>query len=313
MTHMLSPTPTTVTISPIPLEVRKPGRAIWDSGAGCHVFGTPQLMLPGSFRPIKPGNVTVIVGGGERHSASGTMAVCMTLGNGAELTFSQVLYVPGIFVNVISVSRAAKVSGNIFSFTDTQALMHVHKGPTLCVGYEANGLYHVSVKIDRYVNDQPSHESYLRAHDSGIPASTPVHTLKSCLKAKPSLTQVVDVQTACYTKENVHAIVSQQLSETKENELKLFVMAGKPSDPVELLHKRLAHVSHQVVGNMIRQKCALGLPSKMVLPDHKCDVCQLAKQARLRFEVHEGSAEEPLALIHADLMGPFLKRTEFWS
>ena len=82
-------------------------------------------------------------------------------------------------------------------------------------------------------------------------------------------------------------------------------VASVSKTSLDLMHRRLGHISHPVLENMVRAQCAHGLPEKYNAPNHKCDICLRAKQARPPFDEHIGSATHALELVHADVMGPF--------
>ena len=79
---MMQPSPKTVTVT-IPSTSNQANMTLWDSGAGSHVFGGTKHAVSGTFKPMRKGEVTVIVGGGTRFDVHGTATMQFTLHNGA--------------------------------------------------------------------------------------------------------------------------------------------------------------------------------------------------------------------------------------
>ena len=106
---------------------------------------------------------------------------------------------------------------------------------------------------------------------------------------------------------NVYEHIAHETSQHEQSRGLMLHMRKEvlAENSIDLLHKRLGHVSNQAIGNMIRHRCAKGSPVMMQVPEHKCDICMQAKYARPPFDEHEGSAQYPLNLVHADVMGPF--------
>jgi hypothetical protein len=74
---------------------------------------------------------------------------------------------------------------------------------------------------------------------------------------------------------------------------------------VDVWHRRLGHVHHNVLKHMHRESTAVNfnIAGPVIAPDVPCDACVQAKHARNPFPVSTSSTSKPLELIHADVIG----------
>ena len=74
---------------------------------------------------------------------------------------------------------------------------------------------------------------------------------------------------------------------------------------VEMWHKRIGHISMQILQNILRKNVVVRLPKLKECEMRKiCEACQYGKQNRLPFP-HEGHLSKNLLdLVHTDVWGP---------
>lgn len=78
--------------------------------------------------------------------------------------------------------------------------------------------------------------------------------------------------------------------------------AGAAID-INVLHRRMAHVSHDRLRTMVRNGDIAGVDSLTGTPDF-CEPCVLGKMKKLPFEPGRTRAKKILQLVHADIAGP---------
>ena len=80
--------------------------------------------------------------------------------------------------------------------------------------------------------------------------------------------------------------------------------ASNPVD-INLWHRRFAHLSTDSVVSLQKNNFVSGMGDKPLdAHSHPCEVCVSAKAKRKPFPVSESRAEQPLELLHMDLIGP---------
>ena len=78
--------------------------------------------------------------------------------------------------------------------------------------------------------------------------------------------------------------------------------------PVELLHRRLAHLHYRAFPSL--RKVVTGLPEFEVQHDGVCIGCALRKNVRKPFPTSDSRAKGILDLVHSDLCGPMSVATQ---
>lgn len=85
----------------------------------------------------------------------------------------------------------------------------------------------------------------------------------------------------------------------------LVAMNAKINDASWLWHRRLAHVSMDLLSKIIKKDLVVGLPKLNFEKNRICDACQLGKQTRVSFKSKKViSTSRSLELLHMDLFGP---------
>eukprot|EP00253_Pinus_taeda_P009455 PITA_09455 len=76
-----------------------------------------------------------------------------------------------------------------------------------------------------------------------------------------------------------------------------------------LWHRRLGHLSFSQIRKACKYQVVHGIPD-IKIPDNTIrKSCQFGKKTKTNFSKKEGSASRPLELVHADVCGPFRKRS----
>ncbi|WCJ31588.1 Retrovirus-related Pol polyprotein from transposon RE1 [Euphorbia peplus] len=89
-----------------------------------------------------------------------------------------------------------------------------------------------------------------------------------------------------------------------ENLCKNICLMSK-EDTSWLWHRRLAHVSMDLLAKVARNQLVEGLPEISFKKNHLCNACQSGKQSRSSFKTKKViSTKRPLELLHMDLFGP---------
>ncbi|WCJ44342.1 Retrovirus-related Pol polyprotein from transposon RE1 [Euphorbia peplus] len=89
-----------------------------------------------------------------------------------------------------------------------------------------------------------------------------------------------------------------------ENLCKNICLLSK-EDTSWLWHRRLAHVSMDLLAKVARYQLVEGLPEISFKKNHLCNACQSGKQSRSSFKTKKViSTKRPLELLHMDLFGP---------
>ncbi|WCJ23989.1 Retrovirus-related Pol polyprotein from transposon RE1 [Euphorbia peplus] len=89
-----------------------------------------------------------------------------------------------------------------------------------------------------------------------------------------------------------------------ENLCKNICLMSK-EDTSWLWHRRLAHVSMDLLAKVARYQLVEGLPEISFKKNHLCNACQSGKQSRSSFKTKKViSTKRPLELLHMDLFGP---------
>ena len=89
-----------------------------------------------------------------------------------------------------------------------------------------------------------------------------------------------------------------------DKSLKDICLVSKEEDSW-LWHRRLGHVSMDLLAKLAKKQLVEGLPKLNFKKDHLCKACQLGKQTRKSFKSKNIiSTKRPLELLHLDLFGP---------
>ena len=73
-------------------------------------------------------------------------------------------------------------------------------------------------------------------------------------------------------------------------------------EPIELLHRRLAHVHYRALP--LARKAIEGLPEMQTKHDGVCKGCAKGKNTKKTFPSSESKAKGILEIIHSDVCGP---------
>ena len=85
-----------------------------------------------------------------------------------------------------------------------------------------------------------------------------------------------------------------------------FVARGPQDVSIELLHKRLGHMSTPTLTKMINAGIVDGISiSGKNTTDKVCETCAMSKLTKLPFPARTERAKQPLDLVHSDVVGPF--------
>ena len=201
---------------------------IVDTGASHHIANDAGLFEHLSFLDDSAERRYVTTGGGEKHVVVGTGIVSLH-GDQGIVKLMNVLYVPSVAVNVVSVSKLTEAGGSA-TFTNGKCECWLDNARVLSAPLVGNMFVAEAVMLAMYSKDSTT-----------------------------------------------------------------------------LWHNRLGHVSHSVLSRMQKLDAVDGFDyaPKATKSKPLCEPCVLAKQTRLPFNHAVTDAENPLALVYADTMGPF--------
>ena len=239
-----------------------------DSGATHHLTNNLQNLNMGMKYS---GNQLLHVGNGEGLNISHIGYACFHTSCDSLLHLNDILCVPAITKNLISISKLLKDNDITIEFVANLCFIKDKKKTVhLAQGIAKEGLYQLLSK-DTFLSKSCSLAYVPRSMISVISNSAFVLSNKAENKA---CTESVN------SKSHVNITKS--------------VVCGN------LLHQRLGHPNKHALKNIIPH---LSLKSSITLPDF-CDACQYGKLHQLSFYSTGIKTSVPLELIHTDLWGP---------
>ena len=236
---------------------------IVDSGASSHMSGTRSL-----FSELVPPPTAVIVRLADSHAVPAE-------GVGVVGPLRDVLFVPGLTANLISVSKLVSSGFSVVFEGSECRIITTATGAVIASGRQSSGIY--KLKFVLGTSQPPS-----AAAASAIVASPhqPVAT--------------------------VPPVVVNPSGDVPDSSS--YLASATVPDAVSRWHQRLGHVSvssvrrlveHQMVGSLS------DLPAPSLIPDAFCPDCVVGKSHRQPFpHASHHRASAPLELVHSDVAGP---------
>ena len=120
---------------------------IVDSGATCHMCNNDKLFT--ELRDLRPLDVTLGDGHNLKASGKGTVLLQMSLHDGTmrKCSLNDVLYVPSLSYNLLSVSKAAE-AGKTTRFNKTSCEILTSEGKIVSEGTKVGSLYYLDCHLD---------------------------------------------------------------------------------------------------------------------------------------------------------------------
>ncbi|KAH9646728.1 retrovirus-related pol polyprotein from transposon RE1 [Citrus sinensis] len=239
-----------------------------DSGATHHLTNNLQNLNMGMEYS---GNQLLHVGNGEGLNISHIGYACFHTSCDSLLHLNDILYVPAITKNLISISTLLKDNDITIEFVANLCFIKDKKKTVhLAQGIAKEGLYQLLSK-DTFLS-------------------------KSCSLAyvPRSMIFVISNSASVLSNKAENKACTESVNSKSHVNITKSVVCGN------LLHQRLGHPNKHALKNIIPH---LSLKSSITLPDF-CDACQYGKLHQLSFYSTGIKTSVPLELIHTDLWGP---------
>ncbi|KAH9677219.1 retrovirus-related pol polyprotein from transposon RE2 [Citrus sinensis] len=250
-----------------------------DSGATHHLTNDMSNMnmaepFTGTFKLVIGNGVGLFI----THTGSAVLRMKSSI-NHVDLKLNNILLVPKITKNLISVSKLTRDNNVVVEFTNDFCFVKDKvRNLIMLQGKAEKGLYRLllvsSNKTSPYLSNQG-----LFAHVQSDVSTQPI-----------SMFSVVDSK--CQNKIASQLQTEAQCSQNSDCMLSTMV-----------LHQRLGHPNARVLNHVINS-----CPSFKTIDGNKgfdsCDACKLGKMHKLHFPVTETKTKNALEILHTDLWGP---------
>ena len=250
-----------------------------DSGATHHL--TNDMNNMNGAEPFA-GNSKLIVGNGVglciTHIGSAVLRMPDAL-NYSDLKLNNILLVPKITKNLISISQLTKDNNVVVEFTDSFCFVKEKvKNSVMLQGKAEKGLYRLLCVSSTKSSTSQSNQGLL-THVESVVSNQPIAMFSTVVSKYQN-------KTACYL--HTEALCCQ----TPSCMLNTMV-----------LHQRLGHPNTKVLSHVINSCSSLKNISGNKTID-SCDACKMGKMHKLHFPITETKTKNPLELLHTDLWGP---------
>ena len=248
-----------------------------DSGASRHMTYNKAI-----FTNMRPYRTTIRVANGQQLFSAGVGIISTNI-DGEDIRMSDVLYVPELDVNLLSIAALNRKGLNV-SFTQ-RGVEILREGTLVATGILRGRAYYL----------RTSHMA-LEAHDAndGLDGPEPPANLKSASYLNSLSSGEIRPQTPppitpdCIDSDPVGA--PKEATNEATNEAQYW-----------LWHTRLGHP------NDIRLQQATGKKFSKAILDLPCQICNLTKVTRTISKIPFSKANRPLDRIHTDVWGPYKK------
>ena len=248
-----------------------------DSGATYHLTNDMNNMqISESFA----GTSKLIIGNGIGLNITHIGKAILRMHNCTDSTvikLNNILLVPQITKNLISISQLTKDNNIIVEFTDKLFFMKDRvKNLIILQGKAEKGLYRLLL-----VSPQSSFQGHIASVES------------NALNVPLSMLSAVNFSHSNKTNHCLQNVAAESC------------MNSKCLLSTSVLHQRLGHPNSKVLNHII-QSCSSFKPINGNKDFDSCDACKLGKMHRLHFPATETKTNQPLAILHTDLWGPAL-------
>jgi histone deacetylase 1/2 len=248
-----------------------------DSGATSHVTGNRSLLLNLDQSSVP----SVRLAGNQVMPVEGKGNVRIEDTNGEIKIVSDVLYVPGVRTNLLSVGKFTDLGCSVVFYSNRCYIYKKNNIFLQAVRDQKNRLYRVENKV---------HQISIAENDNGLSMNhKDVHsstTRESRLSAS--------------TSSSMHSNTSTVTGTTFEANSK-----SNSLQEADLWHQRCGHLNFQSMYHMTNKDLVVGIP-KLPLLRRICRSCALGKMHKERIpQQRTSTTTRPLELIHSDICGPF--------
>ena len=230
------------------------------------------------------GNSKLVVGNGVglciTHICSVVLRMLDAL-NYSDLKLNNILLVPKITKNLISISKLTKDNNVVVEFTDSFCFVKDKvKNSVMLQGKAEKGLYKLLCVSSTKSSTLQSNQSLLTHVESAV-LNQPISMFSTVVSKFPNKT------TCCLHTEALCCQTPSCMLNTM------------------VLHQRLGHLNTKVLSHVIKSCSSLKNISGNKTID-SCVACKMGKMHKLHFPITETKTKNPLELLHTDLWGPSL-------
>ncbi|KAH9699463.1 retrovirus-related pol polyprotein from transposon RE1 [Citrus sinensis] len=250
-----------------------------DSGATHHLTNDMNNMqISESFT----GTSKLIIGNGTGLNITNIGKAVLRLHNCTDSTvikLNNILLVPQITKNLISISQLTKDNNITVEFTDKSCFVKDKvKNLIILQGKAEKGLYRLLLVSSNKTSAQSSFQGHVANIESSFQSFVPLSMLS----------------TVNLSQSNNHCL---------QNVAAEPCMNSKCLLSTSVLHQRLGHPNSKILNHVI-QSCSSFKPINGNKEFDSCDACKFGKMHRLHFPTTETKTKQPLAILHTDLWGP---------
>jgi histone deacetylase 1/2 len=260
-----------------------------DSGASHHVTPDPSNL---SDSVSLPGSDQVLMGNGQGLSINsvGSMNFPSKINPNSNLTLKDLLLVPSITKNLLSVSKFAQDNQVFFEFHPSFCLVKSQASSEVLLRGEvgADGLYKFASPLDSFsVLNNSSKQCNSVSFNSNNQLQLPTAYASVCMNSNSSncLDTLLPVVNTAQFEINANSSVFTPMSHANYN----------------LWHARLGHPHHDSL-RLALQLCNINVPSKP--QTELCTACCLGKSHRIHAPLSKTIYNSPFELVVCDLWGP---------